>query len=191
MARVHWDVGISGWISDFQPVAEQLRVHCERLTGLVGQRLIDGWTGWFTPNGRRCQDIPLVLVFERGDQLELAWEFRNDYISVTWNAIDLSIPPTIFGSVCEWRCAEPEPLAGVIGRRLTGFATLESPYFRGEDLDFSDGPPMHALAGWQVDGLWLAFEDGGLRVSSVAEGAALYSDLGPEEWCRSTSWPPA
>jgi len=169
MARAHWDAEVSGWISDFGPAAEQLRVHAERLSGLVGRRLTDGWSGWYAQSNRRCPDIPLVLVFENGDQLELNWEIRDDSLSLTWNTIDLSSPPTVFG------------------RELTGFATVESPYFQGDDLDVSHEPPMHALAGWQVDGFWMAFGAKGLPVSSGVEGAALHSDLGTGEWRRSTS----
>ena len=191
--RLHWDESISGWISDFRPVADQLRVHGERLIGLVGQRLVDGWTGWNTGRNVQQLEIPPVLVFEGGDQLELNWDIVRDDISITWNTIDLSFPPTTMGIVHEWRRAKPPPLAEVIGRRLTGFAMLETPFFRGEDIegiDFDDWPLTHA-AGWEITGLWLAFGDKGLRVISTASGASLYGDLGRTDWCRPTVWPPS
>jgi hypothetical protein len=182
---------MSGWVSSFAALPDQLRHHGDGLAGLIGQLLIAGWTGWRPDTGRWFPIIPLVLVFEGGAQLELSWNHRDE-LSVTWNTIDLAVPPHVFGKPCEWRSSQPDPLIGVAGRTLTGFATVETPYFQGDDLDFSKGLPMHAVAGWTATGLWIGFGDCGLLVYSAAEDNGLSAEQippGHENATRLTPWP--
>ncbi|MER7004236.1 hypothetical protein ABT297_14500 [Dactylosporangium sp. NPDC000555] len=140
----------------------QLRRQRSDLLALVGRRLQAGWTGWHPERDQWDSDIPLVLVFDGGVQLELAWQAGNS-LSITWNTIDLRTPPLRLGWPHEWRSSELDPLAAVASRVLTGWAVTESPYFRG-DVDLSGELPMDNVAGWSTQGLWIEFTGIGLHV---------------------------
>ncbi|MEV8514481.1 hypothetical protein [Dactylosporangium sp. NPDC051484] len=143
-----WDEAMSGWRSNFLPAPTQLRRQRSDLLALMGRRLQAGWTGWHPERDQWDSDIPLVLVFDGGVQLELAWQAWNS-LSITWNTIDLRTTPLILGWPHEWRSSELDPLAAVAGRTLTGWAVTESPYFRG-DVDLSGELPMDNVAGWST-----------------------------------------
>ncbi|GAA4259279.1 hypothetical protein [Dactylosporangium darangshiense] len=187
-----WHEAISGWRPNFRPPAVQFRYQQAELLALIGRRLMAGWTGWHLEREKWNPGSPLVLVFDDGVQLELAWESHAvDHVSITWNTIDLTAPPEITGSPHEWRSSHPAPVAAIAGRTLTGFATIETPYFRGEDADFTNGLPMHAVAGWDIDGLWIEFGDRGLQVYSGADSTWLSADPvrpGYETATRLTRW---
>jgi hypothetical protein len=131
--------------------APQLRNQRLNLLALVGRRLQGGWTGWNPGRDEWFSGIPLVLVFDGGVQLELAWQ-RGEALSITWNTIDFTIPPEILGRPFEWRSSAPEPVSAIAGRTLTGWAVTESPYFVG-DVDLTGRLPMDVVAGWSTQGL--------------------------------------
>jgi hypothetical protein len=89
-------------------------------------------------------------------------------LSITWNTIDLTIPPAIVGRPHEWRSSQPRPLAAVAGRTLTGWALTESPHFHG-DADLTGELPMDEVVGWSTQGLWIEFVDAGLHVYNGAD----------------------
>jgi hypothetical protein len=152
----------------------QLRQRESELLALVGRRLTVGWTGWSPDLHRWFPDIPLVLVFDGGIQLELAWQ-RWDALSITWNTIDLMTAPEVLGQPYEWRSSQPDPVAAVAGRAVTAFATTETPYFD-RDADFTNGLPMHAVAGWSISGLWIDFGGVGLHVYNGVDANGLSSN---------------
>ncbi|WP_426513405.1 hypothetical protein ACPPVO_24025 [Dactylosporangium sp. McL0621] len=172
-----WDESISGWRSNYVPAPEQLRRQRSNLLALVGQRLQAGWVGWELARDRWQPVIPLVLVFDGGVQLELAWA---DDLSISWNTIDLRAAFTLVGRPHEWRSAHPQPLAAVAGRILTGWAVTESPYFSG-DVDLTGELPMDLVAGWSMEGLWIEFGDIGLHVFGGAD--TTYISEAPERPC--------
>jgi hypothetical protein len=187
-----WDEAISGWRSNFSPAPVQIRDQQAELLALIGRRLTAGWTGWDPTRNLWFAGVPLVLVFDDGVHLELEWQSAAiDLLSVTWNTIDLTAPPEVLGEPYEWRSSQPGSVAAVAGRTLTGFATIETPYFRAEDADFTDGLPMHALAGWEISGLWVEFGDRGLLVYSGADEYRLSTEPvqpGYETATRLTRW---
>jgi hypothetical protein len=154
--------------------ATQLRNQESDLLALVGRRLIAGWTGWDLDLDRRFSDIPLALVFDGGVQVELAWA-RWDALSITWNTIDLAVPPEILDRPSEWRLSQRDPVAAIGGRTLTAFATTESPYFSG-DADLIGMLPVHAVAGRGIQGTWIEFGDTGLHVYSGGDTTGLSAD---------------
>ncbi|WP_203904372.1 hypothetical protein [Virgisporangium aliadipatigenens] len=167
---------MSGWQSNYVSAPEQLRRQRSNLLALVGQRL---QAGWELARDRWQPDIPLVLVFHDGAQLELAWAADDD-LSISWNTIDLRAACTLVGRRHEWRSSHPHPLAAVAGRILTGWAVTESPYFPG-DVDLTGELPMDLAAGWSMAGLWIEFGDIGLHVFSGAD--ATYISDAPEQPC--------
>jgi hypothetical protein len=157
-------------VLDFRPAADQLRRHRDRLQALVGQRVTAGWTGWFPE--RLVPGAPVVLGFEGGEQLELAWQKWDD-LSITWHTVDLAVLPELHGHAYEWRPTEPAEVAAIVDRPVTAIAVSEGPYFNDVDL-LPGGPlPMDAVAGWVVDGLWLETGDTGLLVHNGADTVAL------------------
>jgi len=152
-------------VLDFRPAADQLRRQRARLEALVGQRVTAGWTGWF--GDRLFPGAPVVLSFEGGEQLELAWQKWDD-LSVTWNTVDVAQRREY-----EWRAAAPAELAAIVDLPVTALAVSEGAYFNDVDL-MAGGPlPMDAVAGWVVDGLWLETGDTGLLVHNGADTVAL------------------
>jgi hypothetical protein len=168
-----WDEAMSGWRSNFVDAPTQLRNQRAGLLALVGRRLQAGWTGWNPDRDQWFSDIPLVLVFDGGVQLELAWQ-RWDALSITWNTIDLTVPPEIVGQPYEWRSSEPDPVAAIAGCTVTGLAVTESPYFEDADLDYP--LPIDAAAGWGVQGLWIEFAGTGLHVYNGADSNGLSAE---------------
>ncbi|WP_238011878.1 hypothetical protein KZZ52_13655 [Dactylosporangium sp. AC04546] len=69
-----WEEAISGWRSNYAAAPTQLRNQRSDLLALVGRRLQAGWTGWHPERDQWYPGIPLVLVFDGGVQLELAWK---------------------------------------------------------------------------------------------------------------------
>jgi hypothetical protein len=100
------DEAMSGWQSNFMAAPAQLRSQRSGLLALVGQRLQAGWTGWDPTRNVWQPHVPLVLVFEGGVQLELAWQSWTE-LSITWNTIDLKTPPLILDRPHEWRSSQP------------------------------------------------------------------------------------
>jgi hypothetical protein len=191
-AAVPWDEALSGWRSHFVTASTQLRDQESELLAIVGRRLTVGWTGWNPYLDRWFPDMPLVLVFDHGARLELAWQ-RWDALSVTWNTIDLTVPPEVLGRPYEWRSSQPESVAAVAGRTVTAVATKETPYFTG-DVDFSNGLPMHEVSGWMISGLWFEFGDVGLLVYNRLDANGLSANPtqpGYEDATRTTYWPRA
>ncbi|GIE85927.1 hypothetical protein SAMN06264365_104522 [Actinoplanes regularis] len=169
-----WDEAMSGWRSSFADPPTQLRSQRSDLLALVGRRLQAGWTGWDPARNVWRPEFPVVLVFEGGVQLELAWQKWND-LSITWNTVDLGTPPTVLSTPYEWCSSQPHPLAAVAGRTLTGWAVTESPYFDGE-TDLSGELPMDAVAGWSTQGLWIEFAGIGLHVYSGADANGISAE---------------
>ncbi len=147
------------------PAADQLRRQRDRLRALIGQRVTAGWTGW--SRDRMAPGAPVLLAFDGGEQIELAWQKWDD-LSVTWNTVDPAEP-----ELYEWRPAAPAEVAAVVGLAVTGIEVSEGPYFNDVDLVAGGPLPMDAVAGWVVDGLWLETGDTGLLVHNGADTVAL------------------
>jgi hypothetical protein len=154
-------------VFDYMPAADQLRRQRDRLQALVGQRVTAGWTGWFPGGDRLAPGAPVLLAFDGGEQVELAWQKWDD-LSVTWNTVDPAEPHPY-----EWRPAAPAEVAAILGQTVTGIAVSEGPYFNEADLTAGGPLPMDAVAGWVVDGLWLETGDTGLLVHNGADTVAL------------------
>ncbi|AEV84194.1 hypothetical protein ACWT_3171 [Actinoplanes sp. SE50] len=158
---------MSGWRSGFMPAPEQLCRQRSRLLALRGQRLRAGAVTWDPAMDRWQPAGPVVLRFDRGDRLEIAWQGWDD-LSITWNTVDLTTPPVITGRPHEWRSSVPPALAAVEGRILTGWAVTEDPYFPG-GTDLTGELPMDAVAGWVMQGLLIRFGGSDLHVHAGAD----------------------
>ncbi|MFD0599751.1 hypothetical protein ACFQZ4_51660 [Catellatospora coxensis] len=103
---LRWDEAMSGWRSDFAAASVQLDRQRSRLLDLVGRTVVAGWTGWDPNRDQWEPHIPLVLVLDGGLQLELQWSKWDD-LSITWNTVDLAVPPQLVGRPHEWRRSAP------------------------------------------------------------------------------------
>lgn len=164
------------WRGDFARAREQLSRQRSRLLGLVGRRIDSAWTAWFSGGHTaeyRDGNVPTVLVFDDGAQLEITWK-AGDSLSIAWNTIDLTAPLSAFGSTSEFRSSVPALVAGVVGRTVTAIAVGERPYFTdlGEFDLLTNPPPVAAIAGWHVSGVWFETGASGLYIyNGVDEGA--------------------
>ncbi|GIE30378.1 hypothetical protein Ait01nite_034230 [Actinoplanes italicus] len=161
-----WSRRYSGWESDFRGAGDRLSARSETLLELVGRSVAAGWTVWDHRRERSLLIGPLVLVLSDGSQVEIAWDGWND-LSLTRDTVDLTTPAQVLGGAWTWRPSEPQPVAVIAGRTITGFAAVETPYFDGgEDLSEL---PLERAKGWLADGLWIEFGDIGLHVYNSAD----------------------
>jgi hypothetical protein len=161
------DRAVSGWRPDFRAAGERLSDRSETLLALVGRPVVAGWTIWDHERRRWFPVGPLVLVLDDGSQVEIAWRGGND-LSITRDTVDLTVPARVIGKAWAWRASEPQPVAAIAGRTITGFAAVETPCFDGGE-DLSGELPMDRVKCWLADGLWIEFGDVGLHVYNGAD----------------------
>lgn len=111
--------------------------------------------------------MPVVLCFESGKQLELAWQ-KSDDLSVSWNTIDLSAPSSAWIKPIEWRRDALPELQAVIGLAVVDVSATSS-IFRTSP---SEGPGV-PTADWITDGIWFVLTNGGLHVYNGLDENAL------------------
>lgn len=101
-----WDASvmtdISGWVPDWGSAATQLASHGPRLRSLRGRRVVQTWIVWILDSDCWFADLPVVVVFDDGSQLEVCWQ-KFDELSISWNTIDVNVTP---------RCGGPGPWRG-------------------------------------------------------------------------------
>lgn len=98
----------------------------DRLRGLVGQPLRAAWAVWETGDDEWFTDAPMVLDFGVGGCLELAG-FQT-YLCLSWDSIDLTIPPS-WGAestfTLEWRDGILDEVDRLIGHPITAVRSIE------------------------------------------------------------------
>src|SRR5579862_5579741 len=115
---------ISGWVPDFRAGYEQLRAQAGRLKALRGQRIEGTWAvlGTNGSHERWWYDLPVILQFTDGQQLEVCWDYRGR-LSISWNTIDVSVAAGRWRDYSlTWRRDGQPELSGVRGSVLTDVA---------------------------------------------------------------------
>lgn len=174
---------ISGWVPDFRAGYDQLRAQAGRLKALRGQRIVGTWAvlgrevhGRQGSKERWWNDLPVILRFADGQQLEVCWDVR-DRISISWNTIDVSVSPggwlTTFSLT--WRRNGQPELTGVEGGVLTDVIGVEDAYWRGADIDLRNPDTFDIVepTGWDASGIWLKTSQADLHIFSWVEGNGL------------------
>ena len=111
--------GIADWEPHWLPGGEQLRQQAAALRSLVGTRVETTWGVWDLDQDAWFEDMPVVLCFDDGRQLEVCWQ-KFDDLSITWGTVDLEAAPAGFGSWrLQWRRGAHSVLASIEGGRVT------------------------------------------------------------------------
>lgn len=167
---VQRDATVSGWCPDFRPADDQIGRHSARLRALAGRQLTDVWTVWIVA-GDWFPDLPVVMRFDDGTQLEVCWE-KFDDLSLTWNNIDLTNAPRAWvEQPLEWRRDAHPSLASISGGTVTGVRAT-SFLFETRDPDSQAGKN----ASWFTSGLWLATSRGDFRVFNALDENGLSAE---------------
>lgn len=157
-------VDVSGWQPDWLPASEQLQKHSKALRGLVGRTLADAWVVWNLEHEEWFADLPVVLTFDGGGQLEVCWQ-KFDDLSVTWDTIDTGVRPRAWVEwPLEWRRAAHPALDANVGTSVHTVAMTEH-LFQTERVD-QPGPSSRA---WLVGGLWFGTDGPGLHVFNALD----------------------
>lgn len=168
-----WPSRVSGWRADFRPAEEQLSTQAERLRTLVGDEVSSTWVVWQLQHDSWFADMPVVLKFRSGVQLEIAWQ-KFDELSVSWNTIDTDRPPAAwpwFDSF-RWRPDGLPELVAAVGRRIKGIAVTS---FESETTDVTDPRITNTKdvhSAWLTSGIWFDLGATGLHIyNSLDENA--------------------
>ncbi|MTD16249.1 hypothetical protein GIS00_20120 [Nakamurella sp. YIM 132087] len=130
--------------------------HRAALGGLVGRRITAVWVVWILEEDEWFTDLPVVLVFDDGRQLELCWQ-RVDDLSISWETIDLAVPPVAWVTwALQWRAAADPAVNGMIGRVVTEVVPTGG---------------RHEMAG-----LWFGAADTGLYVYAAGDENGFAAD---------------
>ena len=139
MTGVLHHVDVSGWQPDWLSGVEQIGAHAARLKELCGQRITHTWVVWDNREDEWFPDLPVVVRFEHGRQLEVCWQ-KFDDLSTTWNTINVQLAPAYSPFVLAWRPSGHPAVAVVVGDTLTGVVGTKTRLSAYE---------------WQCDGIWL------------------------------------
>lgn len=157
------DPHVSGWRPDFRPADEKFGRQSVLLRALIGRRLLESWTVRFVGDDRFA-DLPIVLRFDDGAQMEACWENLDD-LSLTWNTIDLGTTPHAWvDDALEWRRDTDDALTSVAGGIVTDVLATR---FLFETRNAFDQAERSAV--WLTTGLWLATDRGDLHMFNALD----------------------
>ena len=175
---------VSRWVPDFRAGYDQLRAQAGRLKALRGRRIAGTWVvlGTSGSHERWWNDLPVILQFADGQQLEVCWDFR-DRVSISWNTIDVSVTPGRWMDYSlTWQRDGQPALSGVTGSVLTEVSGMEQAYWRGVDIIDPGNPGITAAAGWDARGIWLQTSQADVRIYSGVDGNGLSNEEPPGAW---------
>ncbi|WP_326550543.1 hypothetical protein [Micromonospora sp. NBC_01813] len=117
-------LGIDGyepqWCHDAATLAA---AHRARFTRLIGRPLIDTWLMWDLDLDTWYANGPVILGF--GDVNVEVTHRKFDECAITWNQVDMSMPPDLSGLRLDWRSdRHPAPLPAR-GRPLRAVNVIE------------------------------------------------------------------
>jgi len=164
------DPNVSGWRPDFRPADEQIERNSARLHSLIGRRIIEAWTVWIVDEDWFA-DIPVVIRFDDGTQLEVCWE-KFDDLSITWNTIDVeSTPRAWVDRALEWRRNAHLELSSVVGGTVTDVRATKFLFTTENVVDPTDVGTV-----WLTTGIWLETDRGDLQVFNALDENGLSAD---------------
>jgi hypothetical protein len=119
-------LGIEGYEPRWHHSARTLAAaHRTRFGRLIGRRLVGAWVMWDLDRGARIARGPVILGF--GDSnVEIAHR-TFDECAITWDQVDMSVPPDWPGADLrlDWRAGADPALQAVAGRRLREVNLIE------------------------------------------------------------------
>lgn len=181
-----WESGISGWQPDWQEGTEQISRHADALASLIGTELTGAWTARIGSQDQWFADMPVVLQFSDGRQLELCWQ-KFDELSVSWNTIDLNgelVWPAPEIDTLSWRPWAHDALTAMRSARVTNVARTEF-LFTTSDVDYPHRPQSKT---WLTGGVWFGASELGLHVFNALDENGLSNST--EGQTRSMLAPP-
>lgn len=116
---------VSGWQPNWLTARDQLRAHAVVLKELRGQRITRTWMVWDNQHDRWLADLPVIVSFDDGHQLEVCWQ-KFDDLSIIWNTINVELTPIAWVTwPLTWRTSGHPALGLVAGDTLTDVAGTE------------------------------------------------------------------
>lgn len=166
---------VSGWQPNWLTARDQLRAHAVMLKELRGQCITHAWIVWDNQHDKWFADLPVVVRFEDGRQLEVCWQKFGD-LSTTWNTIDVEVTPIAWATwPLTWRPNGHLALDLVIRDTLTDAAVRSISSRRGRSLPperLRRQPTPHGYAG----GSWLQARQAGLHTFNALDENSLSND---------------
>lgn len=167
------DFDISGWIPDWAPAHAQLAAHRPELRRRQSRRIVDAWLVWNLELNEWFADLPVVLLFDDGRQVEISWQ-KFDDLSITWNTVDVTVAPIAWvTSPLIWRSQAHETLRAVTGQTVASVASTEH-LFTTRDL-----ASARASSVWLASGLWLQTARTGLHIFNALDENGLSNEPPP------------
>ena len=165
------DVDVSGWRPTWQPAEVQLRTHAERLRSLRGRRVSDTWIVWNLEHGQWFADLPIVVQFQDGTQLEVGWQ-KFDDLSITWDTIDLTITPHAWVTwPLEWRSQAHPALATITGHEVVQVEATQHLF-----TTRRGNTPNDSRSAWMTSGIWLQTTHTGLHIFNALDENGLSNE---------------
>ena len=117
-------LGIEGYEPVWHHNAKALAAaHRARFSRLIGRPLVGGWVMWDIDRRVWFADGPVILGF--GDSNVEITHRKFDECAITWDQVDMSMPPDWPGLALDWRPGGHPALAAVRGRRLRAVNVIE------------------------------------------------------------------
>jgi hypothetical protein len=119
-------LGIEGYEPVWHHTAKTLAAaHRARFSRLLGRPLVGGWVMWDLDHRSWFADGPVILGF--GDSNVEVTHRKFDECAITWDQVDMSMPPDWPGSGLrlDWRSGVQPALSAVTGRRLRAVNAIE------------------------------------------------------------------
>jgi hypothetical protein len=159
---------VSGWQPDWTSHTQALSArHRDRLRRLRGQRIDATWLVWIVDTYKWFADLPVVLRI--GDQ-QLEVCARNfDDLSITWNTIDVQVPPRAWmDGALQWRRDAHPVLRQAVGRIVREVRMTEH-LFTTERVHPPDPDRQHTESSWLLGGIWLELDGGHLQIYNALD----------------------
>jgi hypothetical protein len=165
------DGDVSGWRPTWEPAETHLQTHAERLRSLRGRRISDAWIVWNLEHDRWFADLPVVVQFGDGLQLEVSWQ-KFDDLSITWNTIDLAVSPHAWVTwPLEWRSQAYPALSNVTNHQVVQVEATQH-LFTTQALS----APNDSRSTWIMSGIWLQTAHSGLHIFNALDENGLSNE---------------
>jgi hypothetical protein len=164
---------VSGWIPQWAPARDQLKRQRLNLRALHRHRIVDSWLVWDLQHDTWFADLPVVLMFDHGEQLEVSWQ-KFDDLSITWNTIDTKRTPIAWVDwPLTWRPQGHAALRAITRQTITSTAATEHRF-----VTRQIAPPTNdEHSTWLVGGIWLGTDAGGLHIFNALDENGLSGEM--------------
>lgn len=165
------DIDVSGWQPAWKPADTQLHTHAERLRSLPGRRVSDTWIVWNLEHDQWFADLPVLVQFDDGQQLEVGWQ-KFDDLSITWNTIDVAVTPHAWVTwPLEWRSQAHPALSEITEHEVVQVEATEHLF-----TTRRVSPPNDSQSVWITSGIWLQTDHAGLHIFNALDENGLSNE---------------